>query len=350
VKILAIESSCDETSVAVIEPKDNRPFVVAQKIASQIYIHKEFGGVVPEVAARAHIEEIIPATSEVLAEAKVDLKEIDRIAVTAGPGLIGSLAVGVMAAKALSQASGIPLFPINHLEGHIYANFIFEPGVSAPEFPILALLVSGGHTMLINMPSHNEYQVIGQTRDDAAGEAFDKGAKMLGLPYPGGPEISKRARLGNPNKYPFPIIDLTPEPYRDQNGFLAYPEKSLDFSFSGLKTALLNLSKKVDLTDESVINDLCASFEKGIVRNLLAKTDLAVEKFKPKTLILSGGVAANEKLRTEIIDKFKTRTEVLVPKLEYCTDNAAMIGAVAFYRKADAAKLSFGVEPSLKLN
>lgn len=353
-KILAIESSCDETAAAVLEGEET-PQVISNIVSTQIEIHQEFGGVVPEVAARAHMENIVPVVKKALNEAKTELAGLDYIAVTEGPGLIGSLVVGVETAKALSIATGINIIPINHLEGHIYANFITANRV--PKFPLVALLVSGGHSLLIYMKDHLDYQVIGRTRDDAAGEAFDKAAKILGLGYPGGPIVSKEAEKGNENKYPFPIIDLTPSSTRNEEGFLERAEDSLDFSFSGLKTALITKVKAIgeeNLTPE-IKADLAASFQKAIIENLSQNVLRAVNKYEPNTFILSGGVAANRLLREtlkERLTQIDPKLLYLIPDFNLCTDNAAMIGAAAFYH-AKLGKIktdNFAANPNLKLD
>lgn len=358
--ILAIESSCDETSAAILTEKEEGVVLLSNVVSSQIDIHKEYGGVVPEVAARAHIENILPVIKKALKDAKMDLNEIDYITPTYGPGLIGSLLVGVETAKSLSISKNIPLIPINHLEGHLYANFIYTArgsrlkAQSMPQFPIVALIVSGGHTILILMKKHLEYEIIGKTRDDAAGEAFDKVAKILGLGYPGGPIISQLAENGNENVYEFPIVDLTKKPYRDKNQFLRYPEPSLDFSFSGLKTALLSKTKTLNLTPKTS-EDLAASFQKCIIDNLTQNSLRAIEKHKPKTFILSGGVAANKALRSKLkkeVHRVSPSTAYLVPQISLCTDNAAMIGMAGYYhiKKDPRGTLDFVSVPSLKLS
>lgn len=348
-KILAIETSCDETAAAVIVQEKEKPKLVSNVVSTQIDIHKEFGGVVPEVAARAHIESILPVIEKAIAEGKVGLKDITHIAVTYGPGLVGSLLVGVETAKGLSLATGAKLVPINHLEGHIYANFL----ENKPELPLVTLIVSGGHTMLVLMKEHLKYEVIGSTLDDAAGEAFDKGAKLLGLGYPGGPIISEMAKKGNIQEYNFPIIDLTKKPSKDDSGFLIKAEPSLDFSFSGLKTALLAKVKtqKNGFTKKE-LNDLAAGYENAIIETLVQNSLRAVDKFKPKSFILSGGVSANNLLRKRLNEEIsKKGIDFYVPDFKYCTDNAAMIGAAAFYRikKGKIKKDSFGPQPNLSL-
>jgi N6-L-threonylcarbamoyladenine synthase len=330
VNILAIETSCDETSAAIVTGKRGKPVLLSNIVSSQIPLHQKYGGVVPEVAARAHIENILTVIRESLVKAKVKLSEVDYLAVTEGPGLVGSLVVGVETAKALSLSLNIPVLPINHLEGHIYANF---EGTS-PKFPLIALLVSGGHTLLIYMKSHLNYKVIGKTRDDAAGEAFDKGAKLMGLGYPGGPIISKMALEGNENVFKFPMIDLTPRPIKNKKGFLEKQEISMDYSFSGLKTALLNIVKKKMPKTEKDISDLAASYQKAIVDNLIQNSLRAIVKYQPRTFILSGGVAANRYLREKLGNEIKNtdkKVKFIIPPFELCTDNAGMIGIAAWY-------------------
>ncbi len=348
--ILAIESSCDETSAAVITEKSGNPVLLSNIVSSQIDIHKEFGGVVPEVAARAHIENIIPVISECLTKAKVNIADIDYFSVTSGPGLIGSLVVGVETTKAIAAVYNKPIIPLNHLEGHFYANFLSDV---KPKFPIVALLVSGGHSMLIYMSDHLEYKIIGTTKDDAAGEAFDKVSKVLGLGYPGGPAISVAAVQGDENAYKFPVIDLTPSPERGEDMFLKYPELSLDFSFSGLKTAVINQVKKIGenkLTEKNK-NDIAASFQKAVIDTLVQNSLRAVEKYKPKTFILSGGVAANKSLRESLTIALKGKTTFIIPEFNLCTDNAGMMGAAAFYhiKKGDKGNNNFVADPNLKL-
>lgn len=367
-KILAIETSCDETSAAVLTEKNNKPALLSNVVSSQIDLHKEFGGVVPEVAARAHIESIIPVIKKALTNKNSPygskllenkLSDIDYIAVTYGPGLIGSLVVGVETAKGLGLALGKPVVPVNHLEGHIYANFVGQlpdTNYQIPKFPIVALLVSGGHSMLIYMKDHLKYKVIGETRDDAAGEAFDKGARVLGLGYPGGPAISKAAEKGNAERYNFPIIDLTEPPKRGADGFLKYPKPSLDFSFSGLKTALITTIKKHRPFTKKDQADLSAGFQKAIIDTLVQNSLRAVEEYKPKTFILSGGVAANKVLRDSLASALKKSPPYplyLIPDPYLCTDNAGMIAAAAYYRiktqRSFTKYQKFSAEPNLKL-
>lgn len=354
-KILAIESSCDETAAAVIEERDQRPVILSNIVSSQIKLHKAFGGVVPEVAARAHIEQILPVIDESLRKAQTTLLEIDYLAYTYGPGLIGSLIVGVETAKGLAAANGIALLPMNHLEGHIYA--AFADAVEEPAFPILTLLVSGGNTLLILMKDHLRYELVGRTLDDAAGEAFDKAAKVLGLGYPGGPIISKLAQEGDDSKYRLPIVDLTPRPVRDRDGYLVKPAPSLDFSFSGLKTALITLVRTKTKLTQREKKDLSASFEKAVVETLVQNSTWAIRKYQPKTFVLAGGVAANPKLRERLgeeIGNLFPQTSYLIPQTSLCGDNAAMIGIAAYYRIRNSRlilKNSRGLtaEPNLKI-
>jgi len=318
--ILAIESSCDETAAAVI--KDGSE-VLSNIISSQVEIHARYGGVVPEVAARSHIEVIIPVIEQALSEAGVGWGEIDAIAVTKGPGLIGSLLIGVMTARELAITKNKPLIGVNHIWAHAFASFLTE---TKPEYPFLALTVSGGHTTLSLYKDDLTREVIGETLDDAAGEAFDKVAKLIGLPYPGGPAISKAADSGDETAYKFPLANLG----RD----------SFDFSFSGLKTAVLRQvqeitgvnpgaidNKKTYSLDNKVVADISASFQKAAVDALLKQTQKAYLQYKPKALVVGGGVACNKYLRekmTEIIPN-----AIFVPPI-LCTDNAAMIGALAY--------------------
>lgn len=309
--ILALETSCDETAVAVV--KDGRE-ILSNLVASQIDLHREFGGIVPEVAARAHTEKIISLLKKSLTEAKVDLKDIDAIAVTFGPGLVGSLLVGLSTAKALAYSLNKKLVAINHIEAHLYAAWLEQE--KPPEFPALGLVVSGGHTELVLMKGHSDYQLLGATLDDAAGEAFDKVAKLLDLGYPGGPAISKAAEKGNPDKF-----DL-PRPMLKQDNF--------DFSFAGLKTAVLYLIKnsKVDINK----NDLAASFQKATVDTLVGKTLKAIKKYQPKSFILGGGVAANLELRRVLKEKLPNDIKFYCPPIELCTDNAAIVGANGYFK------------------
>lgn len=358
-KILSIETSCDDTSVAVIE---NGKDVLSSIVSSQTNLHTVYGGVVPEIAAREHVKNIIPVVIEALAKSDSRLEAIDVIAVTKGPGLIGSLIVGVNTARSLALLHQKPLIAVQHIEGHIYANWLSDNlsrGQEPPSFPLVCLTVSGGHSNIIYMKSHLKYEVIGETHDDAAGEAYDKVAKMLDLGYPGGPIISKMAESGNSVAYPLPLVDLTGKPTRDESGYLMDPIESLDFSFSGLKTAVLKVvkqstAKNVRLTQDQIA-DISASFQKTaneiLVRNLLR----AIKIYQPKSVLLSGGVAANKGLRELAVNAVHEYSENLLfyyPKPKYCTDNAAMIGAAAYQHYlannfVDPRRLV--PEPSLKL-
>jgi N6-L-threonylcarbamoyladenine synthase len=316
-KILGIETSCDETAAAVVE--DGRR-ALADVVATQIDIHRRWGGVVPELASRNHVVQILPVVDEALTRAGVSPRDLDAVAVTSGPGLVGALLVGVQAAKALAAAWEKPLVPVNHLEGHLVAAFLAE---TPPAFPFLGLVVSGGHTSLYAARGFGDYQPLGQTRDDAAGEAFDKGAKLLGLPYPGGVAIDKLAREGDPSTVRFPKAIVK--------------GRDLDFSFSGLKTALLLHVKKHGVPEGQGLADLCASYQEAIVRALLEKAFRAARRLQFDRLVLSGGVAANIRLRAAAAAKAAEYEgmSVFLPPVKLCTDNAAMIavaGTHAFTR------------------
>lgn len=332
-KILAIETSCDDTSVAIVE---DGSYILSSVVSTQLE-HNKYGGVVPEIAARAHIQNIIPVLDEAINEAEVTWNDIDAIAVTKGPGLIGSLIVGVNTARTLALLHKKPLIAVHHTEGHIYANWLSK-GTTAykARFPLVCLTVSGGHTNLIYMKDHLQYEIVGETHDDAAGEAYDKVAKLLGLGYPGGPLISLLSEKGDKHKYPFPLVDLTSAPKRDEEGYLRDAEPSLDFSYSGLKTAVLRKIKQLTLNnehlDEKQKADIAASFQYTTNEILARNLKRAVDKYKPKSILLSGGVAANTKLREQIKSKLETRnSKFTFPERNCCTDNAAMIGAAAYY-------------------
>lgn len=358
-RILGIETSCDETAAAVVE--DGRT-MLSSVVSSSVDLHAAYGGVVPEIAARSHLEVILPVIEQALQDAIVASRkqqvgrdktlatssllpatrfdpwdQIDAIAVTQGPGLIGSLLVGILTARTLAIAKNKPLFPVNHVLAHTYANFITEASpalatsyllpATAPKFPILALVVSGGHSQLMLYKSHNNYNILGQTRDDAVGEAFDKVAKILGLPYPGGPSIDKAAQSGDPNSVKLPKSKLD-NPY--------------DFSFSGLKTATLRAAQQMAGKDytlpshelPALLNDaqkanLAASFQQTAAQTLAEAAVRAAAEFKPKSVLLAGGVAANQSLRHEL--KKGLNTPLFCPDIKLCTDNAAMIAAAAFY-------------------
>ncbi|RJX26334.1 MAG: tRNA (adenosine(37)-N6)-threonylcarbamoyltransferase complex transferase subunit TsaD [Acholeplasma sp.] len=308
--ILAVESSCDESSVAIV--KDGKD-VLSHIILSQIDIHKRFGGVVPEIASRNHVVHMTRIFDEALKDAKLNPEDIDLVAVTKGPGLIGSLLVGINAATAFAFAHEKPLMGVNHLHGHIYAAGIDHE----MKFPALALLISGGHTELIYMKEHMSFQLLGTTQDDAVGEAYDKVARTLGLSYPGGPIVDEKAALGKDSYH-------LPRPFLDKSEY--------HFSFSGLKSAVINLVHNYEQRGEKIdVNDMCASFQASVLDVLIEKTRLAAEAFDGKQIIVAGGVAANKGLRKRIFNEILNR-EIIIPKMEYCTDNAAMIGAAAYYQ------------------
>ena len=308
--ILAIESSCDETSMSIIK---NGIDDIATVILSQMDTHACFGGVVPEIASRMHIESITMVLDETLKQAKMSLDDIDAIAVTYGPGLIGSLLIGLQAAKTLALITGKPLIPVHHIAGHIYANNL----VKRLEFPLLALVVSGGHTELVYMKEDYSFEKIGGTLDDAVGEAYDKVARTINIPYPGGPNVDKLAHLGKDTyELPLPLDDDT-----------------YNFSFSGLKSAVINLKHNKEQKGESIIpEDLAASFQNRVVEILTKKTLKAIKEYNIKHLIVAGGVAANKGLRERLEELSKKYDfEVIMPPMKYCTDNAAMIGAAGYY-------------------
>lgn len=343
-KILAIETSCDDTSVALVERRgtSGRVRVHACVTASQIPIHRRYGGVVPEVAARAHAEAIVPTIRELFTQLGLDPDRamrkppIDAVAVTCGPGLITSLWVGVTAAKLLAREWRVPLFGVNHMAGHLLSALIDR---QAPKFPAPCLIVSGGHTELVLMKSLTSWKKIGATRDDAAGEAFDKFAKLLGLPYPGGPEIARRALRGRADSIAFPRPMMT--------------DPSFDFSFAGLKTAGRNWveSQPKKLTPRQIA-DACASYQQAIVDVLVSKTEGAIKKYRVRTVLLGGGVAANDALRVALTRLCRAqKTSLLLPEKKYTTDNAAMIGAAALLapKKFRASWRTLRADPSLHL-
>ncbi len=351
--ILAIESSCDETAASVVI--DGRK-CTSNVIASQIELHAKYGGVFPEAASRAHVEAITPVVDQALADAGIKLNKVDAIAVTRGPGLVGSLLVGVNYAKGLALAADKPLLGINHLEGHVYALWLTEPYKDVV-FPVVVLIVSGGHTELLLMRDHGIYERLGGTIDDAAGEAFDKIGRMLGLPFPGGPNIERAALQGNPSAYEFPRARL---------------DKPYDFSFSGLKTAVMReatvaqsaaarLKSRRDAAESGIvdkgtilrsdisINDVAASFQKAVVTALVEKTAKAAKEYGATEVFITGGVSANALLRQ--LMRQSTDLPVRVPPLHLCTDNAAMIGAAAYYRYRDGLRgdLAMDVRPMWQL-
>ncbi|MBF0709457.1 tRNA (adenosine(37)-N6)-threonylcarbamoyltransferase complex transferase subunit TsaD [Alkalihalobacillus hwajinpoensis] len=329
--ILGIETSCDETAVAIVR---NGKKVLANVVASQIESHKRFGGVVPEIASRHHVEQMTLILEEALDEANVTMDDIDGIAVTEGPGLVGALLIGVNTAKALAFAHQKPLIGTHHIAGHIYANQL----IAELTYPLLALVVSGGHTELVYMPSEGEFEVIGETRDDAAGEAYDKVARTLQLPYPGGPHIDRLAAEGE-ESVPLPR---------------AWLEKgSYDFSFSGLKSAVINTVHNAKQRNEELKpEDLAASFQASVVEVLVTKTLRAAKEYGVKQVVLAGGVAANKGLRSSLTEAFNdSETELVIPPLYYCTDNAAMIAAAGTiaYRKGKRSSLQLNANPGLEL-
>jgi N6-L-threonylcarbamoyladenine synthase len=315
-RILGIESSCDETAAAVVEDGST---LLASTVATQIDLHKQYGGVFPEVASRQHTLTIFPVIDECLQKAHLSLDDIDAIAVTRGPGLAGSLVVGFNAAKGIALARNKPLIGVNHLEGHIYSSWIKPVGADnfiPPKFPLLALLVSGGHTELNLIESHLNYDRLGATLDDAAGEAFDKVARLLGLPYPGGPSVQKAAEKGNDTAFTFPRARM---------------DGTWDFSFSGLKTAVLRTVKKLEEEGRPIpVEDMAASFQAAVVDVLLTKTMAAARQFGVNEIIVAGGVSANSALRKAFLDQ--NEVPVRIPPLNLCTDNAAMIATAGYYR------------------
>ncbi|MCO6018599.1 MULTISPECIES: tRNA (adenosine(37)-N6)-threonylcarbamoyltransferase complex transferase subunit TsaD [Carnobacterium] len=310
--ILAIETSCDETSAAVI--KDGKE-ICSNIVASQIKSHMRFGGVVPEIASRHHVEQITQCIEEAMKEANVTYEELSGVAVTEGPGLVGALLIGVNAAKAIAFAHQLPLIPVNHMAGHIYANRLIEPLT----FPLLALVVSGGHTELVYMEKDGDYQIIGETRDDASGEAYDKVGRVLGLTYPGGKRIDEMAKMGS-DTFHFP------------RGMIK--ENNYDFSFSGLKSAFINTVHNAEQKGETLNQfDLAASFQASVIDVLVSKTLKAIREYPVKQLVLAGGVAANHGLRAELTNRMNQEfpsIRLSIPPLSLCGDNAAMIGAAAY--------------------
>jgi N6-L-threonylcarbamoyladenine synthase len=318
--ILAIETSCDDTAAAVL--KNDK--VLANLVASQP-VHQKHGGIVPELASRAHMQHIVPVVDHALKQAGVEKNQLHALAFTRGPGLIGSLLVGGMFAKGMALALDIPLIEVNHMQAHVLAHFIRDAGAMGsrqfPKFPFICLTVSGGHTQIVLVRDFLDMEVVGETNDDAAGEAFDKSAKLLGFPYPGGPCIDKHAQTGNPKAFRFgePVVE------------------GLNFSFSGLKTSVLYFLQKKKMEEPDFIQnnleDLCASIQHSIVKILMKKLEKAAIQFKVKDIAISGGVSANSGLRTALVESGeKNGWNVFIPKFEYCTDNAAMIGIAAYYK------------------
>lgn len=330
-KILAFETSCDETSCAVVE---NGRTVLSDVISSQVPIHKKFGGVVPEIASRHHIEDVLPVAAAALEQAGCTWQDMDALAVTQGPGLVGALLVGVAAAKAAAWALSKPLVAVNHMEGHIFANLVQYPDL---EPPFLALVVSGGHTMLVEVLEYNRFELLGQTRDDAAGEAFDKIARVMGYPYPGGPQIDRLARKGNAEAVSFPHA--------------MGREKNFDFSFSGLKSAVINYLHTAEMRGESISHeDTAASFQKAVTDVLTEKAMAAAAETGLKTVVLAGGVAANTGLRSAMGQACSERgLRLCRPDPVLCTDNGAMIGCRAYYmaQAGHFATLALNADPRL---
>lgn len=327
-RILGIETSCDETAAAVVSRGSD---VMSSVVSSQIELHARYGGVVPEVASRAHVELLMPVVAQAIVEAGIEDREIEAVAATYGPGLVGALLVGVSAAKAMSMVWDVPFVAVNHLEAHLYASFLEEPDL---EMPLVVLLVSGGHTSLIVMEGHLRYRVLGSTVDDAAGEAFDKVARHLGLGYPGGPIIDSLSVDGDPAAIHFPR---------------AMARDGWDFSFSGVKTAVVNHVRK---NPDTPIPDLAASFQEAVVDVLIDKARRAAREVGAKGLCLGGGVAANSRLREKLIDVCaEDGFRAFLPSRSMCTDNAAMVAAAAWWRlEADGpSSLSVGADPSLRL-
>ena len=342
-RILGIESSCDETAASIVEDGER---LLSNVVNSQIDIHAEYGGVIPEIAARSHLEVVNPVIKKALSDANCTWDDIDAIAVTYAPGLIGSLLIGTLAARTLAIIHHKPLYKIHHVEAHVYANFINRQ--NQPTFPLLALIVSGGHSQLVLFQNHGDYQLIGQTQDDAVGEAFDKVAKIIGLPYPGGPAIAKAAELGDPYAFQLPIAKLSGE---------------YDFSFSGLKTAVLRTVQREvgkdftfpshelpGLVDDELRHNMAASFQYTAIKTLVDKTKKAFDNFQPASVVIAGGVAANQELRRQLRESLPI--EIEYAPIQLCTDNAAMIAALGYYRAQidqPANPYDLEVQPSLSM-
>jgi N6-L-threonylcarbamoyladenine synthase len=328
--ILGIESSCDDTSASIcIDGK-----ICSNVIAGQL-VHQKYGGVIPELASRVHQQNIIPAVHEAISIAKIHKNDIDAVAFTRGPGLLGSLLVGTCFAKAFALANNLPLIEVNHMQAHILAHFIEE---NKPEFPFLCLTVSGGHTQIVLVRDYFDMEIVGQTTDDAAGEAFDKTAKLLGLPYPGGPLIDKYAKLGNKDAFKFPEPQIS----------------GLDFSFSGLKTSIMyfvrdRIKENPDFLKQN-LNDVCASVQDRIISILLNKLKKAALQYQIKTIAIAGGVSANSGLRAALMETVESlKWKVFIPKFEYCTDNAAMIAIAAHYKYLNNDLVGQEISPMARL-
>lgn len=355
--VLGIETSCDETACGIVSIDDNSNCtLLANEVLSSMDIHVAFGGVVPEIAARSHIESMVPVIKSALATGSLDWEDIDAVAVTNGAGLGGSLLVGVMTARTLAITKNKPLYAINHVEGHVYANFITKSKVdgyalplSSPKFPLLAVIVSGGHSQLALFRNHFDYILLGQTQDDAIGEAFDKVAKILGLPYPGGPSIGKKALEGDPKKYKFPKSKM-------QNKY--------DFSFSGLKTAVLRNAQQIcgkdftlpsfelaSLLNETQKADIAASFQHVAIETIVDKAVLAFNEYSPASVVIAGGVAASPELRRQLSDRIPIKIEYADPKL--CTDNGAMIATLGCFKaklkQSTADPYTLDINPGLSM-
>lgn len=352
-RILGIESSCDETAASIVEDGER---LLSNVVNSQIDIHAEYGGVIPEIAARSHLEVINPVIKKALSDANCTWDDIDAIAVTYAPGLIGSLLIGTLAARTLAIIHHKPLYKIHHVEAHVYANFINQQSgylsLSLPKkqplFPLLSLIVSGGHSQLVLFKNHGDYQLIGQTQDDAVGEAFDKVAKIIGLPYPGGPAIAKAAELGDPHAFQLPIAKLSGE---------------YDFSFSGLKTAVLRAVQRevgkdftfpshelTGLVEDELRHNMAASFQYTAIKTLIDKTKKAFDNFQPASVVIAGGVAANQELRRQLRESLPI--EIEYTPIQLCTDNAAMIATLGYYRAQidqPANPYDLEVQPSLSM-
>ncbi|MDH7497181.1 MAG: tRNA (adenosine(37)-N6)-threonylcarbamoyltransferase complex transferase subunit TsaD [Syntrophomonadaceae bacterium] len=329
--ILGIETSCDETAAALVRGGTE---VLSSAVQSQVDVHRRFGGVVPEIASRHHIANIVPVVLQAVDAAGASLRDIEVVAVTNRPGLVGALLVGVSLAKGLAYALRRPLVAVNHLHAHVYANFLAHPHI---ELPAVCLVVSGGHTSLAYMPAHGVFEVMGETRDDAAGEAFDKVARFLGLGYPGGPAIEEAARGGAPGRYRLPRVLLDPQEY--------------EFSFSGLKTATVNLWRRLQSEGTASVNDLAAEFQAALVDVLVEKTVHAARHTGVRTVLLAGGVAANSRLREALAERAAASgLQLFYPPLSLCTDNAAMVAACAhhLYLRGETAGLDVNAHPAVK--